>query len=385
MNDSMKSRNARIFRLFFYILWTMCWLAFYWKLCVLDNTGDYRVHNLIPEKMMNGETSLMNFYPLYHFAVLIISELFNCTTQFGSAVVLTLVADCTLAITERLCAEIQKSRGISLHPVALLGSAVLVNIVQPIFYTGMAPGYSSGNGYVSPTQAFVKPFTLLCCYIMWECLEYGWTWKRQILLGVVLTLSCFAKPMFAMTFIPAMGILLLFEVLSEKNQTLLYYFRKYCKKGLPLIVTGIVLIFQYAWSQHLQGELKVTTTIAFGWMIAWKRVVKNVWLSILFAYLGPFIFLVAHIKQLKFTSYWKMTALYGAISFLVISCLYQQGSFLKDMNFRNAWVVTFTLVYLGCFAEMGGLKKRHWAAIAPFCIHVFFGVLLIGKNILYRM
>ncbi len=387
-----------------YILWTAFWLIFYYKQCVIDNSGDYYAHNWMAELMKTGDITIV--YPLYHAVVMVVSIVFSVSTYLAGAIVLALSSFLTLWATEKLICEIVYRNTLSktrVNDFKILFCSILVNIVQPIFTYSIRPGYSSGNGYVSPTQAFVKPIIIFACLIEYRIITSAESGERltqkknvinQIVLTAVLILSCLAKPMFAMAFIPAMGIYWL--VAEIRKNDFFHNFRSFGKVVVgylidvyPLILSGIVLIIQYVLSMGItdnpiRAGIDGNTSIEFGWMTAWKLCVSNVYLSILFAYFAPIVFLLVNRKKLRHLTYWKFTGIYTLISFLMISCLYQSGEYIADLNFRNAWVVAFTLIYTGCFSEMLGMKKdkRTWATIVLFGIHLLFGLALIAKDLL---
>ncbi|MCC8076434.1 MAG: hypothetical protein LIO95_10945 [Clostridiales bacterium] len=346
--------------------------------------------------MKTGEQSI--FYPLYHYVVIAISMVFSVTTQFAGAVVLGVAQLATLIVTEKLiiCIVYKNTKAPGKRESFLcMLLAILVNIVQPIFTYSIRPGYSSGNGYVSPTQAFVKPFIIIVCLLTYQYICGEKTLKKQVGITVVLFFSCLAKPVFAMAFIPAMGIYYLAERIRELDffhhvETFGALVVNALKDIWPLIIDGVVILIQYASSRNVtyQSDLlsgfNGSSSIAVGWMKAWSLCVSNVWVSILFAYFAPLVFLLVNRKKLQYTTFWKMTGIYALVSFLYISCLYQTGSKIGDLNFRNCWIIVFNLVYTGCFSEMIKMDKdkKTWATIALFGIHLLFGLALIAKDML---
>ncbi|MCD8150005.1 MAG: hypothetical protein LUE92_10690 [Clostridiales bacterium] len=385
----------KAFKPVIYILWLAFWFIFYYKQCVIDNTGDYYAHNLMAELMKTGEQSII--YPLYHYAVIMISVVFSVTTQFAGAVVLGLSQLATLILTEKLISYIVygQTRICDRYKAFIcMAAAMLVNVVQPIFTYSIRPGYSSGNGYISPTQAFVKPFIILVVLLTWQYICGEKTLKKQTGIATALFLSCLAKPVFAMAFIPAMGIYYL--VVRVKELDVLHHANAFgrliinvLKDIWPLIISGIVIIAQYAFSRTVTDQpvlsgIDGSSSVAIGWMKAWNLCVSNVWLSILFAYFAPIVFLLVNRRKLKFMTFWKMTGIYALVSFLYISCLYQTGKQIGDLNFRNCWIIVFTLTYTGCFSEMIRMDKdkKTWATIALFGIHLLFGLALLVKDLL---
>lgn len=399
----------------------------YWMQGVTYNNADYKFHN--PSVQWLLEDGAFTGYPGYQIVVGAVALLLGGVDSIGVASVIVLMT-CALAagyVTFLLLRECIGTSG-SDRPglsdwqnTALLGIAFLINIVQPIFTPSIKPGYISGNGYVSPTQLLCKPFALLVMLIfLRQLLRNKWTIRQQLLLLGMLALSCLAKPVFAMAFVPAAGLLLAFiefRTFLAKKQTLPQAIGHTLRKGWPLLAGGVVLIVQYLLCLQvdlpydgfmgIDGDAK----IAFGWMTAWSQVVSSVPLNILFAYFFPLVtsmMAFARRKQnLGLSStprlYGAICLFYGVISFLYMSCLYQENH-VTDANLRNAWVLTFNFVFilsastvwqwinldgfsLRSLRQEGVLPtfRKHWTILVPaaaFAVHILFGLALIAKNYL---
>lgn len=362
---------------------------------MIDNTGDYYAHNWTAELMKAGDITIV--YPLYHMVVMAVSIVFSISTYLSGAVVLAVSSLFTLWITEKLICEIVYHDALTknqLNDFKILLCAILVNVVQPIFTYSIRPGYSSINGYISPTQAFVKPLIIAVILLTYQYVCGEKTLKKQIGITVVLFFSCLAKPVFAMAFIPAMGIYYLIDRVKELDFfhnpiTFGKLVVNVLKDIWPLIINGVVILIQYVVSRNVTDQpvlsgIDGTSSIAVGWMKAWSLCVSNVYVSIIFAYFAPIVFLVVNRKKLKYKTYWKMTGIYALVPFLYISCLYQSGKQIGDLNFRNCWIIVFTLAYTGWFSEMIKMDKdrKTWITIALFGIHLLFGLALIAKDLL---
>lgn len=453
-NNEIASPNQRLRwdRGLLYVILFLFWLLFYWHLCVVNNSGDYYAHNTYAEYIKEGKASL-GFYPLYHLLVIAVSYLLmGSSSQVASAVLLPIAMLASIEVIRWIIAGMAESNGVELSWCVSLLAAVVVSIIQPIFTFTIPPGYSSGNGYISPTQAAVKPFALLSIYFMWRLLVEGRNLRLQVWLTIALILSCLAKPMFAMAFIPAMGIYYLIDVMQKYrtycegtdcidaqasqrkpkiSKAVIDAGREYLLCIWPLFVSGLVLVGQYCTKLFRSSSVMSdilgkegygeNSSILFGWMAAWPKVVSNVPLSILFAYFGAIVFLLLYAKQLVNKKYWLMTTLYTLVSFIYISCLYESGVYITDLNFRNSWIISFLLVYIGCFAElciigMGKVNsperkfspneptmdgrqtvqgiyvkqfvveviadKKYLASLTCLSVHLLFGLALIAKNLI---
>jgi hypothetical protein len=277
-----------------------------------------------------------------------------------------------------------------------------------VFTYGIIPGYSSGNGLVSPTSLACKPFAIWCILIFFR--EYkanSWKIKTQLELFILLALSCLAKPMFAMAFVPAMGLLLFIDGLiavKNKEKSLPQAVKTYISQVFPLFATGCLLIVQFAMTSYTKAPTELiegirismdsNTHIRFGFMRTWKIVVSNVYVSILFAYLFPLAVFIVYLLRRKRTDsreirlFSKMSLVYAIISFSYMAFLYQDNGMEQDANFRNSWIMTFTMVYSLAFVVLNGWlneekgKKDVIFPIIVFGVQILFGIALIAKNIL---
>lgn len=347
------------------------WLVFYGKIVVNDTGGDYYHHNLFTDWIINGEMKSM--YPGYHLLVGVIHKITGVSIPTASVVILALATVASMLVTNLFLEELM---GRSTITYVL---AIVVNIVQPIFFYGYAPGYSSGNGYVSPTQALCKPFVIMSVLLFFRMYRSNdWKLKKLITLTICLIISCIIKPLFAMAFVPAMGLMLLVDkIISLKNvnQKLCVALRQYLWEISPLFVTGLFLIGQYIYGMNISipydtiyTEASENSKICIGFLRSWSLVVDNVWISVLLAYFSPIVLAVMLIVCRKRrigvfdnqesnqhfidNHYLKICFYYGVVSFTYMAFLYQDAGYETDCNFRNCWIVTYILVYIACISVL---------------------------------
>lgn len=417
-------RKINLPEIFIVLVNIAMWTVMYYRQCVIDNTLDYHAHNLFAKLIVEGKLTLT--YPLYHYATGWLALLFRTDTLHSSVIVLVILQIFSMYALAWLLEELTGKWD---SRACLILSAFILNIVQPVFTYSIKPGYSSGNGLVSPTSLACKPFAILAILVFLRAYSQNdWNIKRQLSMLFLLIMTCLAKPMFAMAFVPAMGLLLFVDKISEiikGREKFSEAVLKYIIRIWPLFVTGCLLIVQYYLTTVIETPRELTedirlsadadTHIRFGFMYAWKMVVSNVYVSIVFAYLFPIVlfiiwFLLRNKKQNSFevktmsafNPFVKMCACYGVVSFCYIAFLYQDNGAEKDMNFRNCWIITFTMVYClataflwkWCKNDKLNQKIREAGLISfiknniGFCIvvctvliHVLFGLALIAKNI----
>jgi len=216
----MNIRNKIVFFLILLFI-TFSFFGVYWNLSVNIESGDYNAHNRVAQWVADGSYKVIN--PGYHLCVGYLAILFQIPTKVSAVFVLMIAADLSIYVTYMLLKEIGGKRFQSTFDCRCLMEAFVINIIQPIFFESIRPGYSSGNGYISPTQALCKPFILLSVlafFRMYSNNEYSV--KKQAKLLLCLAITCLVKPIFEMAFIPSMGILLLVDLKGDYNHYLSY-------------------------------------------------------------------------------------------------------------------------------------------------------------------
>ncbi len=411
----MKKLFEKKFEILFWILVVVMWISLYWKQCVIDNLNDFYCHNLFAKLIVEGKLILV--YPVYHIFVGLLAKVAGVLETEASVVVLTFAQVLSILVVAQILKVLSD---IWENNMELLLTSFMLNVVQPIFFYNYKPGPSSGNGLFSPTMTFVKPFallTVLLFYKMYKSKEY--TLKNLICFFASLLLTCVIKPMFTMAFIPAAGILLLLETIKEiksGKESIQNNLCGFIIKILPLFIIGVILIAQFAFTAFYDVPTDVLpegvnlssdkeSHIRIGYMRSWKLAVDNVYISILFAYLFPLIvwgiilyyqnrksIVVKECSGERLVPFRNITISYGIISFLYMAFLYQEGREI-DMNFRNAWVVTFNLAFIFAYVYLRELRKIvqeknrksniiFAMSYVSFAIHMFFGIALITKYIL---
>ncbi len=397
LNEEKNNKKYVIFNIFFVLFNLSFWAFLYHKLIDIKNIGDYYAHNQFAKWMMEGEFETT--YPGYQLLVGIPYKLTGINIGYISVAVLSIFATFTVYMTYTLLTELLKERNVDRYHILIL--SLVLNIIQPIFTLSIRPGYSSGNGYISPTQAVCKPFIVLvflCTYRMYINEKY--TINDQIKLTIMLFSSCVIKPVFAMAYVPAMGILYLFDEIINKK-SLRDKIKTYIIKSWPLVFIGIVLILQYVMSFNLKMppdtgySLSEGAGIKIGFLVAWRSVVSNVPLSIIFAYFFPIVLLLSSItckSNISIKSedkvFLKLCLFYGIVSLLYMSFLYQETR-VSDCNFRNAWIVTFSIIYIFCVSILYKETKEknfslpitliNWGA---FSAHLIMGLALYIKYVI---
>lgn len=144
--NEVKKEKIKVY--LFWLINILIWTALYWSQSVRYNEGDYHAHNFLANALFEERYVLM--YPGYHILVGGLAKLLGIRAVESCVLILTMAACASIYVTRMIFQEIL---GKNEKNIKLLWMAFLVNIVQPIFTYTIRPGYSSGNGYRSPTQA----------------------------------------------------------------------------------------------------------------------------------------------------------------------------------------------------------------------------------------
>ena len=164
--------------------------------------------------------------------------------EISSIILMTLTyLSVGLILVKQLLKEWSASRSTKLVWWAGLGALVIM-LVAPVFLFSlprMFLGYAAGNRFDSPTYVMAKPFIVLAFFAVVQNLFQKWRWTNALWMAGFILCATLAKPNFTITFLPAVGIVLLaFYLKKWKEVNWLYVI-------FPLGLTAlIVLVGQFA-------------------------------------------------------------------------------------------------------------------------------------------
>ena len=379
----------------------------FYRQCIILHGGDYMDHNGFVEPILNGSYKTM--YPGYQWIVGYSAKVFGTGIDITSVAILTICMIVCIFVTYYILGILADDNKIS---VIRMMTAFIINMVQPIFTGSIRPGYSSVNGYISPTQIVCKPAVYGALAVFFSILTKDdkgkGNIKNRLILTFLLIVSCIIKPLFAMAFVPAMGLYYFVDVLRKKL-SVSGFIKEYVCRIYPLFITGLFLIGQYIYLDKFSTakyEQWDGGSIALGFMVSWKSVVPNVPLSIVFAYFFPIVIggiclirrkTIGKSQLTERENAWLGTSLwYGLVSFIYMAFLYQTNGHEQDCNFRNAWIFTFYMIFMvftevliRWIKEAGiSIKKPQikenvhiYISLMAFGVHVLFGVALLYNKI----
>ncbi len=192
-------------------------------------------------------------------------------------------------------------------------------------------GQGSPNIWHNVTLWTVKPFALLSMIFIIKAIQ---TEKNLYYIFTVLTLvtSLFAKPSFAIMFLPALAIFTLIKKIKDK-QFLIFYII------LGTISVGILLYqFTHTFSN---GDSKVI----FDFLGVWSQSTQNIPISIVLALAFPMFFVLLESKIIH-DDYILLSWLQIFIGILFYAFFAQTGKYYAHGNFAWSYVLAMSLLYL---------------------------------------
>lgn len=291
--------------------------------------------------------------------------------------------------------------------------AFALSIVQPICMywfdtTSQYLGQFSMNPMHNPTHMCVKPFSLLCLCFAYDVLEKfhnpshkgmfvnvsEGTQKASILLAVTLLLSCMAKPTFAEMFIPAVGLIMLYEWCKRilvKDGTAKEYFNK-CLTMLLISVPALAYILlqflaYFIWGGSYGGEgggLIITE-----WMQVWRMYSENVAVSIVLGMGFPLFMVLINGAYFVKNNLSRMALVGYIVGLLECALLGEGGGKITHGDFLWPMMSGMTLLWVVATLRFMVLEQRqNKTRFQQICIHVawfiFFIYVLFGFLHIYN-
>lgn len=216
-------------------------------------------------------------------------------------------------------------------------------IFLPIFNTTIFFGQGSPNVWHSPTFIMTKPFVLIILLLVISIITDS---KKQslwriILTSVLLMISVFFKPNFAIALIPALGIFVLIRYPGE--------FRKYVL--LLILVSPAVLLLGYQFlSTYLLNDNEMLGTgdkVIFSLFGAWSVHSPCIPLSVVRGIIFPAAIFIFRRKKVIKNDYLTISLLFYLVAFIEVSFLAEKQSFYA-FNFSNGY--NFSLISLYTFS-----------------------------------
>lgn len=231
-------------------------------------------------------------------------------------------------------------------------------------YAYRCMGIYTPNPIWNATYLATRPFAVICFFegcrmlravdALWKEKAGGggsfavFPWKDSIPFAVSLFLTTITKPSFTLVVVPAMGLLLLVQLIRSRGKSFSY---AVCL-CVTMIPTGLDLLYQFFGvfsGTNVYGE---ETGIGFAFGKVWSSYSNNIPLSIVMGMALPMGVLVLNLKDFRKDAYYRFAWFNYAVSAVMFLCLYEKGFRMLHANFSWGYmhgmffVFLITLVYV---------------------------------------
>lgn len=275
------------------------------------------------------------------------------------------------------------------NPVILHLAAFAVNMVMafylPYFNDYRYLGVQSGNIYHNSTYTGMKMLGMLVLFLYMTCqeiYEQGLGPVRWFSFAASLILVNMVKPNFFVAFAPAMGMVLLYDLIRKKGTTLLPIIRF----GLAVIPSVVVLFYSYM-MLFPGGDSHIIIDPGYCFFLRTRTPLMAILQTLAF----PLWILAFHWKDLKDNRKYGFSWLFLLISFLEYFFLAESGVRKNDGNLSWGYCFGIYVIFAASAAVFcRDLKERkkplvyYVVASALFLGHMvfwfqYFHILFIGK------
>lgn len=160
--------------------------------------------------------------------------------------------------------------------------------------------------------------------------------------AVSLFLTTITKPSFTMVMVPAMGIVLLVQLLVSRGRS----FRCAFLLCVCMLPTGMDLLYQFFGvftGTNVMGE---ETGIGFAFAKVWNIYSKNIPLSVLMGMALPIGVLMLNGRELLKTAYYRFAWMLYLMGTFLFLCLYEKGFRMPHANFSWGYMHGMFFVYM---------------------------------------
>lgn len=272
MNERLQ-KNAIEYKNYLFIAMLVGITILYSVFFMRFTSYDFQEHNKVAEWIKQGNYSMEDAknaniylhilsYPFYHALVAFISLLLRIDIHTAMSILLTIV-NVGMIVAVRFCMryiiETDDIRYKYLIDVISCTSTVFVNAVSPLNEYRYYASQGAANPIHNPTIMMVKPFGILLLLIFFKLFRQyqkkQYEIKEYVFFSGVSMISCIAKPSLLMVILPAMGIIVLREIICNKAIKLaIYMFLSVCPS---LVVLAMQYLFVNAHSETLVTQIVV--------------------------------------------------------------------------------------------------------------------------------
>ncbi len=350
---------------------------------------DYQAHadSALALTISNYFTSFLNSpYLMWHTLTKLICKITGDTTAvYASAIVTGLFIAATYVVVSRYMRHFG-GRGACIMAFA---SCVIGPLYMPWIVATYYKGVGSPNTWHNPTNIAVKTFAALALIYsvgIIKKIKEGEKIqiKEMILFMVIIFLGVFAKPSFAMSFVPALGIWILISCICEKFKNIKGYLLL-CALFIPAM---LLIGFQYL---SFFGE-DTGSGVGIELFRAVKNYTSHPLLATFLVLAFPLVFLLFNIKKEWKRYDTQLVVINTAIGWVMRSVLYETGLREKHGNFGWAYMIALFLLYIVCMGHFledlrsvpddKKILAKNGVIFGIMCIQILFGIIYIYRLII---
>lgn len=194
-------------------------------------------------------------------------------------------------------------------------------------------GVFTPNPYHNATYLAVRPFAIICFFVFVDLLksyEKDFSWKKGIAFSILLLIATMTKPTFTLLLVSTAGLIMLFRLIRSRFAN----FKSTIFLGICFIPTFCDLLYQFF--GMFNNTANRSSSIAFGWLTAWKIYCGNIPLAIGLAWAFPIVVFLIHHREVKENKAYRFSLQLAVISLIMVMVLYETGRRSIHMNF--SWI-----------------------------------------------
>ncbi|MCM1384168.1 MAG: hypothetical protein NC243_06410 [Lachnoclostridium sp.] len=382
-----------------------------------DTYADYNGHTYVYLPVFTGESFLKGWrtvpYCMWHVCVLALNLLLHIPLEVSVAYVSCFFQLFTYLVIYWMIQKYTWAKGNGIGSVTAAVLAAGLSIIQGLSFSwldagGRFLGIFSANPIHNPTQMAVRPFVLLCFALVidiWGAQKdkgyQGIFFKVENglrryygYLAVILLLSAMAKPVFAAMFIPAVGLLMLWDwirCILQKDGSAAAYFKQCLAVFFCAVPTVLYVLLSaasyYIWGEIYQGDSSLILT---KWMEVWKLYSENVILSIGLGMAFP-LFMILIDGRFFIKEAMGRLALTGYLTGVLESAVMGEANKLEHANYIWPMMCGMLLLWITALLRLVELERTQTDTKVRrilvdfgwflFCAHVLCGILYIREMI----
>lgn len=219
---------------------------------IMGFAGDYAYHNQIARMLFTSEWKGQDFlhiyaYPLYHIIIKSLAFVIR-SYELASIVIMTFCIIITALLYRRLFISIcgvKNELELILYDLISIAFTVFMPVVSPLTDWKIYAGVCGPNPIHNPTYILMRPLGLITCILFVRFIdEFNSTncRKNMFLCGLFIILTTVAKPSFSITYLPAMGIIVLINMIRKKELKI------GITSGIMVLPALIILLAQFLWT-----------------------------------------------------------------------------------------------------------------------------------------